>query len=98
MTFTQMLAAAWQKNNSLLCVGLDPDPAKFPAHLKGRDDAILEFCAAIVDATAGHHAYHHHAGQAHQGHARPPPRRAHPADEDGHRIHAAAGARRTAGL
>ena len=52
MTFTQMLAAAWQKNNSLLCVGLDPDPARFPAHLKGRDDAIFEFCAAIVDATA----------------------------------------------
>ena len=52
MTFTQQLAAAWQKNNSLLCVGLDPDPAKFPAHLKGRDDAIFEFCAAIVDATA----------------------------------------------
>ena len=52
MTFTQMLAAAWQRNNSLLCVGLDPDPAKFPAHLTGRDDAILAFCAAIVDATA----------------------------------------------
>jgi len=52
MTFTQMLAAAWQRNNSLLCVGLDPDPAKFPAHLKGREDAILEFCTAIVDATA----------------------------------------------
>ena len=52
MTFTQMLSAAWQTNNSLLCVGLDPDPAKFPAHLKGRDDAILAFCAAIVDATA----------------------------------------------
>jgi len=52
MTFTQMLAAAWQQNNSLLCVGLDPDPGKFPAHLKGRDDAIFEFCAAIVDATA----------------------------------------------
>ena len=52
MTFTQMLSAAWQTNNSLLCVGLDPDSAKFPAHLKGRDDAILAFCAAIVDATA----------------------------------------------
>jgi orotidine-5'-phosphate decarboxylase len=56
MTFTQMLAAAWQKNDSLLCVGLDPDPTKFPAHLKRggeRDDnAILEFCMAIVDATA----------------------------------------------
>jgi orotidine-5'-phosphate decarboxylase len=52
MTFIEQLTAAWQKNNSLLCVGLDPDPAKFPAHLKGRDDAIFEFCAAIVDATA----------------------------------------------
>ncbi len=52
MTFIQMLAAAWQKNNSLLCVGLDPDPAKFPTHLHGRDDAIFAFCADIVDATA----------------------------------------------
>jgi len=52
MTFTQMLAAAAKKNDSLLCVGLDPDPAKFPAHLKGRDNAIFEFCTAIVDATA----------------------------------------------
>ncbi len=52
LTFAAQLAAAWQKNNSLLCVGLDPDPAKFPAHLKGRDDKIFEFCAAIVDATA----------------------------------------------
>ena len=52
MTFTEQLAAAWRQNNSLLCVGLDPDPAKFPAHLKGRDDAIFEFCAAIVNATA----------------------------------------------
>jgi orotidine-5'-phosphate decarboxylase len=52
MTFTEQLAAAWQKNNSLLCVGLDPDPAKFPAHLQGKPNAIFEFCAAIVDASA----------------------------------------------
>ena len=52
MTFIAALSAAWQANNSLLCVGLDPDPAKFPAHLKGRPDAILEFCKTIVDATA----------------------------------------------
>ena len=52
MNFTQSLTAAWQKNNSLLCVGLDPDPAKFPAHLKGKPDAILEFCKSIADATA----------------------------------------------
>jgi orotidine-5'-phosphate decarboxylase len=52
MIFIDTLAAAWQKNNSLLCVGLDPDPAKFPAHLKGRPDAIFEFCKSIADATA----------------------------------------------
>ncbi|MDR1708846.1 MAG: orotidine-5'-phosphate decarboxylase [Candidatus Accumulibacter sp.] len=52
MNFIQMLSAAWRKNDSLLCVGLDPDPAKFPASLKGRAEAILEFCTAIVDATA----------------------------------------------
>ena len=52
MNFTQSLTAAWAKNNSLLCVGLDPDPAKFPAHLKGKPDAIFEFCKSIADATA----------------------------------------------
>ena len=52
MHFMTALAAAWRDRNSLLCVGLDPDPAKFPAHLQGRPDAIFEFCKAIVDATA----------------------------------------------
>ncbi len=50
--FSAQLAGAWQKNNSLLCVGLDPDPAKFPAHLKDTPDAIFRFCAEIADATA----------------------------------------------
>ena len=52
MHFMSALRAAWQRHNSLLCVGLDPDPARFPAHLQGRPDAILEFCKGIVDATA----------------------------------------------
>ncbi|WP_374603690.1 orotidine-5'-phosphate decarboxylase [Niveibacterium sp.] len=52
MDFRSRLDAAWRTQNSLLCVGLDPDPAKFPAHLKGRPDAVFEFCRAIVDATA----------------------------------------------
>ncbi len=52
MKFTEQLAGAWQKNNSLLCVGLDPDPAKFPVHLKDKPDAIFRFCAEIADATA----------------------------------------------
>ena len=52
MHFMNALETAWQQRNSLLCVGLDPDPAKFPAHLQGRSDAILRFCTQIVDATA----------------------------------------------
>ncbi|WP_082876851.1 orotidine-5'-phosphate decarboxylase [Hydrogenophaga crassostreae] len=52
MTFTQMLQCAEARNHSLLCVGLDPDPARFPAQLKGDASRIYDFCAAIVDATA----------------------------------------------
>lgn len=52
MTFIQSLNAAWKKNNSLLCVGLDPDTSKFPAHIKEKPDAIFEFCKTIVDVTA----------------------------------------------
>ena len=52
MTFLDMLGAAERQNQSLLCVGLDPDPAKFPAGLKGDASKIYDFCAAIVDATA----------------------------------------------
>ncbi|MCK0507246.1 orotidine-5'-phosphate decarboxylase [Aromatoleum anaerobium] len=52
MHFMTALRAAWRTRNSLLCVGLDPDPTRFPAHLHGQPDAIFRFCSAIVDATA----------------------------------------------
>jgi orotidine-5'-phosphate decarboxylase len=52
MHFMQSLHQAWQRNNSLVCVGLDPEPAKFPAHLRDDPDAVYTFCRAIVDATA----------------------------------------------
>jgi orotidine-5'-phosphate decarboxylase len=52
MTFMQMLAQATERNNSLVCVGLDPEPARFPAALRNDPDAIFNFCRAIVDATA----------------------------------------------
>lgn len=52
MHFMQSLQQAWADRDSLVCVGLDPEPAKFPAHLKGRQDAVFEFCRDIVDATA----------------------------------------------
>jgi orotidine-5'-phosphate decarboxylase len=47
-----MLTAAERQNHSMLCVGLDPEPTKFPGKLKGDANKIYDFCAAIVDATA----------------------------------------------
>ncbi len=52
MTFTDKLATAIQRHDSLLCVGLDPDIARFPQHLQGKEGSIFEFCKAIIDATA----------------------------------------------
>jgi len=52
MTFLDQLRNAERQNRSLLCVGLDPDPARFPAHLKNDASRIYDFCAAIVEATA----------------------------------------------
>jgi orotidine-5'-phosphate decarboxylase len=52
VNFIDKLSAAWTDNNSLLCVGLDPDLARFPAQLQGQPDAIFTFCKAIIDATA----------------------------------------------
>ena len=54
VTFIDKLKARWRSADSLLCVGLDPDPTRFPAHLRDRDDAIFAFCAAIADATAAY--------------------------------------------
>ena len=52
MNFLDMLTGAERANRSMLCVGLDPEPTKFPAGLKGDANKIYDFCAAIVDATA----------------------------------------------
>ena len=51
MNFTQQLAHAEALNDSLLCVGLDPEPAKFPGSWQGDASRIFDFCATIVDAT-----------------------------------------------
>ena len=51
MNFITKLRHAWSSSNSLLCVGLDPDPSKFPISLHGRSDAIWQFNKAIIDAT-----------------------------------------------
>jgi orotidine-5'-phosphate decarboxylase len=52
MTFLDQLRTAERHNGSLLCVGLDPEPAKFPERYKNDASRIYDFCAAIVDATA----------------------------------------------
>ena len=49
--FAERLAAAERRHGSLLCVGLDPEPARFPGAWKGDARRIFDFCAAIVDAT-----------------------------------------------
>jgi orotidine-5'-phosphate decarboxylase len=54
-TFGEKLAEAVRSNNSLLCVGLDPDQARLPGELRDSPDpvgAIVAFNAAIVEATA----------------------------------------------
>lgn len=52
MKFTEMLEARWNAADTLLCVGLDPNPARFPKALASKPDAIYEFCRGIIDATA----------------------------------------------
>jgi orotidine-5'-phosphate decarboxylase len=52
MTFTDKLRSATNQHDSLLCVGLDPEPSRFPGTWQGDASKIFAFCAAIVEATA----------------------------------------------
>ena len=52
MKFTEMLSERWQNAGSMLCVGLDPNPTRFPHELAGRSTALYDFCCGIIDATA----------------------------------------------
>ncbi len=52
MTFQQKLDALVAKNNSLLCVGLDPDLEKIPKHVLHTTSPLFEFNKAIIDATS----------------------------------------------
>ena len=51
MDFLAQLQRAARKNESMLCVGLDPEPSKFPGTMRGEPARIFDFCARIVDAT-----------------------------------------------
>jgi orotidine-5'-phosphate decarboxylase len=52
MNFMHALRQRWQQAGTLVCVGLDPEPAKFPAKFSGDDDAVFSFNRDIIDATA----------------------------------------------
>src|SRR5216684_829037 len=54
MNFLDKLLIASRQQNSLLCIGLDPEPKRFPARLHGLPvaRAVTHFCRDIIEATA----------------------------------------------
>jgi len=50
--FLTQLAQSFRRANSLVCVGLDPEIERFPAHIAGQPSPIFQFNKAIIDATA----------------------------------------------
>lgn len=51
VSFKQKLDKIILNNNSLLCVGLDPDLEKIPKNILKKSDPIFEFNKSIIDAT-----------------------------------------------
>ena len=52
MTFLDQLCEAESLNQSMLCVGLDPEPSRFPTGITRDAEGIHDFCLKIVEATA----------------------------------------------
>ena len=52
MNFLDQLRTAESRNQSMLCVGLDPEPTRFPTGITRDPEGIFDFCVAIVEATA----------------------------------------------
>lgn len=52
MGFVETLRRRWAEADTLVCVGLDPEPGKFPARFTDDPDAVFNFCRDIADATA----------------------------------------------
>ena len=50
MTRSELIAEI-NKKQSFLCIGLDTDLSKIPAHLQDHPDAVFEFNKQIIDAT-----------------------------------------------
>lgn len=51
MSFSEKLQQVSHANNSLLCIGLDPDPSRIPSHLGSGAHAVVAFNQAIIRAT-----------------------------------------------
>jgi orotidine-5'-phosphate decarboxylase len=51
LTFLERVQKAERRNQTLLCVGLDPDPERIPQFLRKEPDGIFQFCKGVVDAT-----------------------------------------------
>jgi orotidine-5'-phosphate decarboxylase len=51
-TFFEKLAGSWERSNSLVCVGLDPEIERFPRHIAAQPSPIFQFNKAIIDVTA----------------------------------------------
>ncbi|MGL6289136.1 MAG: orotidine-5'-phosphate decarboxylase [Silanimonas sp.] len=52
MTFTTALKSRWAASGSLLCVGIDPEPGRYPSVLADDPDRVFAFGKAVIDATA----------------------------------------------
>ena len=50
--FIEKLQHVWDGNNSLVCVGLDPEIERFPPQILDQPSPIFQFNKAIIDATA----------------------------------------------
>jgi orotidine-5'-phosphate decarboxylase len=50
--FIDTLTASWERSNSLVCVGLDPEIERFPRDIAMQPSPIFQFNKAIIDATA----------------------------------------------
>jgi orotidine-5'-phosphate decarboxylase len=51
MTFIEKIGKRWETRNTMVCIGLDPDPGKTPACLKDSKKPLFDFNRAIIDAT-----------------------------------------------
>ena len=56
LAFSERLANRARERRTWLCVGLDPDVDRLPAHLPSSAAGIVEFCGALIEATAAHAA------------------------------------------